>query len=351
MRPPPASGANMEYRKSTLWAVLAALALMSHAQVYGQDPASQSEVQQLNQQLFQLQREQEQQQIQQRQREAQQQQLQQQQLYQQQQQLQLQRQQDQLLQLQSLRQQPSLQTGMPALPLSESATQANITTWDQLVSYVQYVSDINKLNGEIANAFAVAKTGLAIPQDTMMQLQGLKTGLLAEIENYRSNTGASATALTASINAICNLMLALIPAGSPVFPLDSLREALDQSLVNGRLDLNTITNTFASAAIADKAGAAKDWLASIVALQELAERTANSTAINRAIAGDEITQQLELIDQQMTVYENTIQQAEVLSRVKQEMESAVAAYLDVRADVLFGSPPITPPNGASGNPP
>lgn len=339
----------MEHRKTTLRALLVGLTLMSHAPLYGQDPASQSQVQQLNQQIFQLQLQQEQQQIQQRQREAQQQQLQQQQLYQQQQQQQLQRQQDQLLQLQSLRQQPSLQAGMPALPLSESATQANITTWDQLVSYVQYVAGINKLNGEIANAYAVEKTGLAIPQDAMMHLQELKTGLLGEIENYRNNAGASAAALTTSINALCNLMLTLIPAGSPVFPVDSLRQSLDQSLVNGRFDLNTITDTFASAAIADKTGAARDWLVSIEALQEFAERTATGAAIDRAAASDEITQQLELVDQQMAVYVNAIEQAEILSKAKQEMESAVAAYLDVRTDVLFTSPAISPPNEAPGN--
>jgi hypothetical protein len=341
----------MEKRKTTLRGLLVGLTLMSHAPLYGQDPASQSQIQQLNQQIFQLQLEQNQQQIEQRQRETQQQQSQQQQLYQLQQRQQLQRQQDQLLQLQSLRQQPSLQAGAPPLPLSESATQANITTWDQLVSYVQYVSDINKLNGEIANAYARAKTGLAVPQDTMTRLRELKTGLLVGIESYRNNTGASAAALTGSINALCNLMLALVPAGSPAFPMESLRESLDQSLVNGKFDLNTITNTFASAAIADKAGAAKDWLASIVALQELAERTATGVATDRVAASDAITQQLELIEQQMTMYGNAVQQAEILSRARQAMESAIAAYLDVRADVLFTAPPIAQPNGASGNSP
>jgi hypothetical protein len=333
----------MEYRQRALRVLTAGLALMSNGLTQGQDPVTQ-------QQLFQLQRQQEQQQIEQQQREAQQQQLQQQQLYQQQQQLQLQRQQDQLLQLQGLRQQPLQQTGAP-LPLSESATQANIKTWDQLIAYVQYVSGISTLNGEIANEYAAAKATLGIPQEALTRLEQLRIDVLNESGIYRNNTGATAAALVISINSICNLIFDLVPAGSPDFPQSLLRASFDQSLMQGQFDLNTIKNTFASAAIADKANAGKDLLDSIIALQEFAARIATNAATDRAAASDEITQRLELMDQQMAAYENAVQQAETLSSARQEMESAVAAYLNLRADVLFTVPPINPPNGASGNRP
>ena len=57
------------------------------------------------------------------------------------------------------------------------------------------------------------------------------------------------------------------------------------------------------------------------------------------------------MDQQMAMYENAVQQAETLAHARQEMESALAAYLNLRADVLFTAPPVNLPNGAAGNRP
>jgi hypothetical protein len=319
---------------------------------YGQGDQSPQQlyIQQLNQRLQQQQQEQQQQQ-QQLQQQAEQIRQQQQQQLQQQQQMEQQRQQqeqhNQLL-LQQLQQQrgeiqqqrdfvQQLQRQQELQREQMARQQQELTQQTREINLPKYVNQVNSLRAQTEKEYKKALANRAISKAAIKDFNKLKKDLKRESWLYRSDAGVTLAALAMSMNAASNLLLGLVPVSSSNFTVNTAREVINQALIDGNFDAVKALNIIQEAAISDKITAGKP-LANLVSLFKMqGEMLARIAELpdNKERTDRTVVQLLESIDKEIDKYNEKIKRTDNLLKTKQEMISAIDAYLLTNKQYIY----------------
>lgn len=187
---------------------------------------------------------------------------------------------------------------------------------EQVKAVRQQMTKVSGLARVLQKEYDKQLKHLAINKEAKANLQALKEELLRESSFYGSDASRGVAILTRTINAICNLILDVVPAGSPNLTVDTLRAVIDKGLVDGSLDEDTIAKTIATAVAEDKAIAGREWRKLAFALKSFGERMAEIPNIdaNQIDVKKEVSEQLKQIDKEMENYESKIQKTENLSK-------------------------------------